>query len=443
MLICQGMNTQDAISSAVNLSFPALSSATPQFWSDICFFRGSEGHTQIEFYYSLASRELKFEPIEEKNRATFSYSLIIKNSQNQTVVNQNKRKQLQVASAEEIKDVKSGVIDQLIFDLKPGNYQFEFKISDELDKKSSSLSGELLIPAYDDQLSISSPQFASRISADQSASPFLKGNKTVIPNTSRKYVSQKSYLYLYFEIYNLQAAADQSNNKVELSYAIVNLTGDTLLFLPAQTIAKPGNSCIKTQLLNIFGFEPGEYRLSLKAKDLASGSVAAREKNFWVVEERETISVSKEDIKRYRDQIKYFASDKELNVFDMLQPNEIESFLINFWHQRDTSPETPENEFMLDVFTRIDYADKNFKGSGSGLNSDMGRVFVIYGQPDEIENFTMNMEGKPYIIWNYFTSSSGKHYFVFIDKNIDGHYTLVHSSVVTEIKNEFWREQEL
>jgi GWxTD domain-containing protein len=183
--------------------------------------------------------------------------------------------------------------------------------------------------------------------------------------------------------------------------------------------------------------------LYVNIKDFSSGQTASCAKNFWVFEQRETIPVTEADIKRYRNQIKYFATAKELEVFDMLPPEEIEAYLVNFWHKRDTSPETPDNEFMLDVFAKIDYANKHFKGIGSGLNSDMGRVFVIYGQPDEIENYAMNMEGKPYLIWHYYTSGSGKHYFVFVDKNMDGVYTLVHSSVVSEIKDEAWREREL
>ena len=444
ILFSQGMSTQDANGSAPDISFPARSSVSPQFWSDLCFFRGSGGYTQIEFYYSLASRELMFEEDDNTNRATYYYSLIIKDSEDQIVVNQSRKKQLQVATVEDIDDPKSGVIDQLVFDLKPGTYQLEFSITDQLDEdKISVISAELQVPAYTDTLSISSPMFASLISSDHSKSQFVKGNKAVIPNAARQYPSGKTLLYLYFEIYNLQPPATQTNNNVEVFYSIENNKGDTLLFVPAQTFAKPGTSCLKTQTLNIFGFEPGEYTLSMRATDLASGAVASREKSFWVYDPNQILSVSKEDIKRYRDQIKYFATPKELDVYDMLGPNEIQPFLVRFWHSRDTSPETPENEFMLDVFARIDYANKHFKGPRGGLNSDMGRVFVIYGQPDEIENESMNIKGKPYIIWHYYTSSSGKHYFAFVDKNIDGVYTLVHSTVLSEIKNPNWRNDEL
>jgi GWxTD domain-containing protein len=195
--------------------------------------------------------------------------------------------------------------------------------------------------------------------------------------------------------------------------------------------------------LNIFGFKPGEYDLTITVNDASPVKSVSAKRKFWIYKDHRTLSMSEEDIKRYRDQIKYFASNAELEVFDSLGPEGLEEYLVNFWRRRDTSPETPENEFMIDVFAKIDYANKNFKGTGSGLNSDMGRVFVIYGQPDEIEDFSMNMDGKPYIIWHYYSSGSGKHYFAFVDKSADGVYRLVHSSVETEIKDEMWRQSEL
>ena len=155
------------------------------------------------------------------------------------------------------------------------------------------------------------------------------------------------------------------------------------------------------------------------------------------------LPMAEEDIKKYRDQIKYFATHEELDLFDKLDPKGKETFLLNFWRSKDTNPETPENEFMQDCFSRIHYANKHFKGRDSGLNSDMGRIFVIYGQPDDIENHTMEFGTKPYVIWYYFTSGSGQHSFAFVDRNNEGIYTLVHSTVESEIKNENWMEQEL
>jgi GWxTD domain-containing protein len=428
------------------IMLPAQSNSSPQFWTDISFYKGAAGYTQLEVYYSMAARELTFSDSSGRNLADFTYSLKITNQEDQAVVEKNQRKQLIVNSAADIYDDKQGIIDQIICDLLPGNYHLDFVVRDQQGEKQSRISGDLQVPAFTDSLAVSTPLLASLISSDLSRQLFIKGNKEVIPNTSRKYLVNKSLLYIYIEVYNLIFHPGESGQSFKVSYCITNNAGDSLIIVPEQSVPKPGTSCIKTQAINIIGLEPGEYNLNLAVSDGAAHQSVYRHRPFWIYEraaETNTLPISEQDIRKYRNQIKYFATAQELKVFDMLTPQEIESFLVTFWRSRDKTPETPENEYMLDCYRRINYAYEHFKGRDSGLDSDMGRIFVVYGQPDEIEDYSMNMDGKPYVIWHYFTGSSGKHFFVFVDTKVDGVYSLVHSDVVGEINNEYWREQDL
>ena len=185
--------------------------------------------------------------------------------------------------------------------------------------------------------------------------------------------------------------------------------------------------------------------LAINASDPVSGQTAVSRKVFSINKPRQSFSnlpMTAADIKKYRDQIKYIASQQEMNEFDAT-PNETKTaFLIQFWESRDETPETPDNEFMMDYFSRFNYAEKNFKGIDAGSNSDMGRVFIVYGQPDDIERYQMDFQTKPYEIWQYYTTG-GKHVFYFVDRNNIGIYSLVHSTVLEEIKNYSWRENEL
>ena len=189
--------------------------------------------------------------------------------------------------------------------------------------------------------------------------------------------------------------------------------------------------------------EPGNYWISVSVTD-ATTSKSVIEKNKFTIgnplTDEEPLPMTEEDIEKYRDQIQYFASRNELDLYDRLNSEGKRNFLINFWRSRDTFPETPENEFMQDCFARFDYSNKNFK---NGLNSDMGRIFIIYGQPDEIEKRPMNMNIKPYAIWDYFATGTGKQRFVFVDKIGNQSYTLVHSTVVNEINNPNWMQEEI
>jgi len=423
--------------------FPTRSEVSPKFWLDVNYYRGSQGYTQLEIYYSIPSDELTFANTSDNYIASISISLLVTNSDDEVVLNNSKNKKLRVNSVEESKDGKNGIIDQMVIDLLPGIYNLEMKVTDDNSNSESKISGLLKVPAFNNSLNISTIQFASFFSSDKSNKSFIKGNKTVIPNPSRKYAYTTSLLYIYYEIYNLVISNANNKSTFNSNFLITNQFGDSLLYSPTQTIAFSGTSCIQSKTLDVRDLEPGNYWVSVSVTDVTTGKSVIEKNKFTIhnpLTDEEPLPMSEEDIQKYRDQIKYFASRNELELYDRLNNNGKRNFLVNFWHSRDPYPETPENEFMQDCFTRINYANKNFK---NGLNSDMGRVFIIYGKPDEIENRPMNMDLKPYAIWDYFSTGTGKQRFIFVDKNGNHIYTLVHSTVETEIHNPNWMEEEI
>lgn len=454
--------------------FPAKSDTTPTFWSDVCFYKGSENNTQVEVYYSIALKELKFTNrqslsanITGEYLAAFACSLTVKNAANQTVFQKIKHRKARARSQSEVLDKSRGIIDQIVLDLQPGNYNLELAIHDEESKKVSKITGDLSVPEFKNTLCISDLQLALNFSENRSQKLFIKGNRHVIPNSSRRYRYHDSTLYLYFEVYNLPEPTVPADEYFKIGYSIIDTVGDTLIMIPFLKIKKPGTSCIKLQALDIRGLEAGEHSLVVNVLDPASNQSVIRQKNFWIIKPSESLpdrnlvtgqrlepgdqktegrptessvlSMTPEDVIKYRDQIKYFATEKELKLYDQLGPNGKTNFLINFWRSMDNTPESPENEFMQNSFSRIDYANKHFK---NGLNSDMGRIFIIYGQPDDIENHLMKMNSKSYVIWYYYIAGKN-HMFAFVDRNNENIFSLVHSTVLDEIKNNNWMELEL
>lgn len=85
-----------------------------------------------------------------------------------------------------------------------------------------------------------------------------------------------------------------------------------------------------------------------------------------------------------------------------------ESFTDEFWRQRDPNLETRDNEFRLEHYRRIAFADDKFgrtKGK-DGWRTDRGKYYVILGKPGKMESFTQ--EGiHPLEIWSYDMRYSG------------------------------------
>ncbi|MEJ2542771.1 MAG: GWxTD domain-containing protein [Calditrichaceae bacterium] len=73
-----------------------------------------------------------------------------------------------------------------------------------------------------------------------------------------------------------------------------------------------------------------------------------------------------------------------------------------------------------------------------GWKTDRGRVFLIYGDPDEYERFPSSMDALPYIIWHYY-DLEGSQIFVFTDLDGFGDYRQIHSSYRKELQNPNWQ----
>ncbi|HWT02361.1 MAG TPA: GWxTD domain-containing protein [Pyrinomonadaceae bacterium] len=98
--------------------------------------------------------------------------------------------------------------------------------------------------------------------------------------------------------------------------------------------------------------------------------------------------------KAYRDwvdkDVTYIITPQEKDAFKKLKTNEErEQFIEMFWRRRDPDPDTDENEFREEYYERIAYANENFTSGIPGWKTDRGRVYIMYGKPDEKESHPM------------------------------------------------------
>lgn len=99
-----------------------------------------------------------------------------------------------------------------------------------------------------------------------------------------------------------------------------------------------------------------------------------------------------------------------------------DSILNNYWKPLDPTPETEFNELMAEFYQRVDYAEENFYSiSGTkGIESDRGRVYILYGKPSSIKRVTTS-DKKISEIWEY---SRLNKQFIFVDERGTGDYIL-------------------
>ncbi len=83
----------------------------------------------------------------------------------------------------------------------------------------------------------------------------------------------------------------------------------------------------------------------------------------------------------------YIISPDERTAFLRLETNEErEQFIEQFWLRRSANPDMPDNDFKEEHYRRIAYANEHYASGIPGWKTDRGRIYIIWGAPDEIES---------------------------------------------------------
>lgn len=140
------------------------------------------------------------------------------------------------------------------------------------------------------------------------------------------------------------------------------------------------------------------------------------------------------------EDVGYIITDEERAVFRRLQNDEErEQFIEQFWLRRSPDPESPSNDYKEEHYRRIAYANQHFASGIPGWKADRGRIYIMYGPPDEIEahpsgghyNRPMEEGGGststfPFEVWRYrYLEGVGQNIELeFVDPTMSGEYRM-------------------
>jgi len=111
------------------------------------------------------------------------------------------------------------------------------------------------------------------------------------------------------------------------------------------------------------------------------------EKQKKLNEKRFKQEISKTYKKWLDEDVIYIITDEERAAFKQLSNDEErDNFIEAFWQRRDPTPDTEENEYKEEHYRRIAYANEHFAAGVPGWKTDRGRMYIVYGPPDEIES---------------------------------------------------------
>lgn len=444
-----------------------LSSGDVVFGVDLAGFRGPEGHARMEIYFQLHADQLSFLEGNFTYRATYEVNLALLRAPGDTVLQRAWGRGVEVRSEVETKDRSNAILDLFQFDAPPGSYTLTVTVTDRESGKQGIYTGPLTVPAFKG-LSLSQIQFASRVDPAGKTEAFIKQGVQVDPHVTRTFDTATSKLHFYYECYGLTTAG-KGPGSVSVVYSILNADN-----FPMKTYSKrfrtEGESFARVEELDIAGVDSaGQYTLRVQVRDDRSRKVAESRRMFKLQQPLavQLLATDEGSLERYYNQIKYIATQEELNTYKKLSPRGKAEFILAFWKKRDPTPDTPVNEFAQEHFRRIEYANNRFVPLGGkhkqdrGMETDMGRVYIKYGPPDEIEDqlapsatrsggisdvgFDTDIGGsslgdKPVQIWYY--NRMGNYTFIFRDRYGLGVYELVHSDYPGERYDPDWRSRQ-
>jgi GWxTD domain-containing protein len=418
---------------------------------DYSRFKYSSDSIYFELYYGISNKALKIS--ENVNEAEIK--VLISDQNNKVVGFRNFRivNELDKQNSETEKYL-TGVLG---FKIGPGEYSIKFDVTDYFDSTNTiSITFPVKINSITTKnFALSDIQLCSNIieNSDNEASYFYKNTYETYPNPSNVYGEQLPILFYYIELYDLQKG--NFTNNLKLISKIIDAQGKER-YSKEKFIQRKYNSIVEVGAINITKYASGTYTLALYLIDSLNNFGLVSSKKFFVFNPniKEEIVTKKsdadllssefnvmteEELNLAFEQSKYIASSDEIKRWNSLKDIDSKrNFLFNFWKLRDPDSSTPENERKLEYFERVKKADEMFRGTREkGWRSDRGRVYIVYGEPSEIDRYPNEMDAYPYEIWSY-NNIEGGVIFVFGDITGTGQMILIHSTHRGEMHDENW-----
>jgi len=135
------------------------------------------------------------------------------------------------------------------------------------------------------------------------------------------------------------------------------------------------------------------------------------------------------DLKDESKLVSYFLNINQNNYYKILNPEDKWGYISTFWKIQDPNTNTAENEFQQEIIARIKYSNKHFSHFKDGWKTDMGKIYIIHGEPFEVLELSTDhisaLKPKNYQIWKYVISEYQT--YLFIDLQQHGDFRLIYS----------------
>jgi GWxTD domain-containing protein len=185
--------------------------------------------------------------------------------------------------------------------------------------------------------------------------------------------------------------------------------------------ASPAKVVIKLDRNNMVR---GENDLTVKIT--AANQTAVATKKIIFISGREQFTTGR-SLDEMIEQMSYIAYGDDLKKMSNATGEEKEKLFQEFWDKRNPVPNSRENPLQNEFFKRVELANHQFSFTKTpGWKTDRGRVYIIYGAPDNVDKSSSSSGMGNYEVWYY---NDLRQKFVFYDQYGFGDYRLVSGTI--------------
>ncbi len=403
-------------------------------------FFDPDNRTIIDVNYSIKYQDLTFKVNEDESGAIAGLRVEVKIYNKSKILHQEAFAEQIIVT--DLKDTKSSIkqhIDRYSFDYASEGNTLELKFIDMVSNDTHIFRKEL--PLINNRF-ISDVEFNDFVSTEKNDKfkYLYRGNLLYKSNPSRIFYKETAdSIYCYFQLAGLT-----KNSKLNWKYNYAIEIKDSFK-QTVDVIEKSGLSTTEiasiTQGINLQKFPKGIYFVTVKSLDKFENNRTLTD--FSISDyPGETYSVLANREDEYQ-LMKYFGYTQSPNSWSNFSNAKKRQEINKFWFRYANDAYLAVDDLISMIKERVDYANLKFSHHQAGWTSDRGKIFVLYGAPDDIEKFLVGeldatdkydsdallerravFNDKEYEIWRYTSKRLAS--YTFFDVNMNNGHKLIY-----------------
>jgi len=377
-----------------------------RFAADVAIMPAVGGQGQVAVTWSVSHADLIFLRTDDGYSARYEVTVILYGRDGRQVAGDSWLRRADVATYAETRARASIISETQTLEVGQGNYRLKVGIRSVETGAAGLIEREVAVPEHTPgRVTVGTLVFQRAVSE----------SAELEPNPSRDYGEEWPILGVRVPVYG------DSGSVYRMDLSVENERGAVAASF-TDTMQQTGRRTEREARMSVLSLDVGVYFLRVRVRPVAGGREASVRSRFRVLTSPKNWG---EDFEKMVSQVGYVASREEVQRLRNAPADQRDAAWAEFWRRRDPDPSTEVNEFKVEFLRRLAYANMRFKSVIEGWQTDMGRVYIQYGEPDDTETQAVDRLLHSWEVWYYYREHLK---FTFVDREGFGEYSLVETS---------------